>query len=101
MLLIASMLIFINFFNPSRTPTDLKDVSQYPDLFEKLAEDGNGWKPWTARELQNLAGKNIIRVLMEVENVREEMKNNLPVESLIPTAELLLVEPDQSCRTDM
>lgn len=66
-----------------------------------MAEDGNGWKPWTGRELQNLAGKNIIRVLMEVENVKEEMKNMVPVESLIPTVELLAVEPDQSCRTDL
>lgn len=84
-----------------RTPTDLQDVSKYPDLFEKLAEDGNGWKPWTARELQNLAGKNIIRVLMEVENVKEDLKNISPVESLILKEELLLVEPDQTCRTNL
>lgn len=70
-------------------------------MFEKLAEDGNGWKPWNARELQNLAGKNIIRVLMEVENVKENLKNILPVESLIFKEELLLVEPDQTCRSNL
>lgn len=70
-------------------------------MFEKLAEDGNGWKPWTGRELQNLAGKNIIRVLMEVENVKQAMRNIAPVESLIENKELLLVEPDQSCRTNL
>lgn len=66
-----------------------------------MAEDGNDWKPWTARELQNLAGRNIIRVLMEVENVKEDMKNQVPTESLIHPVELLAVEPDQSCRTDL
>lgn len=70
-------------------------------MFEKLAEDGNGWKPWTGRELQNLAGKNIIRVLMEVENVKQAMRNIAPVESLIENKDLLLVEPDQSCRTNL
>lgn len=94
-------LFLIKFLSSIRTPTDLKDVSQYPDLFEKLAQDGNGWKPWTGRELQNLAGKNIIRVLMEVENVKADMKGIQPGEVLIGKEELLLVEPDQSCRTDL
>lgn len=45
-------------------PEGLEDVSKYPDLFLELAERG-----WTGNDLEKLAGKNLIRVFKDVEQV--------------------------------
>jgi len=47
----------------------LEDVSKYPDLFDRLAENRPGEPTWTSEDLQKLAGLNLIRVLQEVEKV--------------------------------
>ncbi|XP_055644546.1 uncharacterized protein LOC129780377 [Toxorhynchites rutilus septentrionalis] len=51
------------------TPRDLEDVGSYPRLFAELL--GNGW---TAEELEKLAGRNLLRVLEEVEKVRDNQR---------------------------
>ena len=52
---------------PSRTPSGLEDVSKYPALFAGLLASGT----WTLDDLKKLAGLNFLRVLREVERVRE------------------------------
>jgi hypothetical protein len=47
----------------------LEDVSKYPDLFDRLAENRPGEPTWTNEDLEKLAGLNLIRVLEEVEKV--------------------------------
>nr|XP_029708889.1 LOW QUALITY PROTEIN: uncharacterized protein LOC109419840 [Aedes albopictus] len=51
------------------TPRGLEDVSTYPRLFAELLGLG-----WTAEELEKLAGRNLLRVLEEVEKVRENQR---------------------------
>uniref|UniRef100_A0A1B0D474 Dipeptidase n=1 Tax=Phlebotomus papatasi TaxID=29031 RepID=A0A1B0D474_PHLPP len=51
------------------TPKGLEDVSTYPMLFAELMGDG-----WTAEELTKLAGQNFLRVMSEVERVRDSQK---------------------------
>lgn len=51
------------------TPKGLEDVSTYPTLFAELLGDG-----WTEVELRKLAGENFLRVLREVEAVRDKQK---------------------------
>lgn len=51
------------------TPTGLEDVSKYPTLFAELIGFG-----WTIEELTKLAGGNLLRVLKEVEVIRDKMK---------------------------
>ncbi|KDR16715.1 dipeptidase 1-like [Zootermopsis nevadensis] len=56
-----------------RVPTGLEDVSKYPDLFDRLA-NSRPWEPeWSTEDLEKLAGLNLIRVLEEVEKVRDEL----------------------------
>ena len=45
-------------------PTDLNDVSKYPNLFALLMQSG-----WTESDLVKLANGNLLRVLTAVENV--------------------------------
>ncbi|XP_059617983.1 uncharacterized protein LOC132262665 [Phlebotomus argentipes] len=52
------------------TPKGLEDVSTYPMLFAELMGDG-----WTAEELTKLAGQNFLRVMSEVERVRDAQKS--------------------------
>lgn len=85
----------------SETPIGLEDVSKYPDLFDKLAEKGHGYEPWTSDELMRLAGRNLLRVFKEVENVRDSLKHEEPYEDLIPYADLIRDNPTQGCRTDV
>ncbi|GBF64770.1 dipeptidase [Trichophyton mentagrophytes] len=49
-------------------PTGLEDVSHYPDLIQELANRGIG-----AEDLKNVMGRNILRVLSEVETVAAKM----------------------------
>ena len=51
------------------TPQGLEDVSSYPVLFAELLGDG-----WTMDELTKLAGQNFLRVLAEVESIRDKKK---------------------------
>jgi membrane dipeptidase len=71
-------------------PIALEDVSQYPNLFDLLGEDGHGWEPWTKEELKKLAGLNLIRVFKEVEEVRDMLKSveNI-IDEPIPYADVL------------
>lgn len=85
----------------SETPVGLEDVSKYPDLFDKLAESGHGYEPWTQDELEKLAGLNLLRVMKEVESVRDSLKHEQPYEDLIPYADLIRDNPTQGCRTDV
>ncbi|KAI4481008.1 hypothetical protein M0802_014052 [Mischocyttarus mexicanus] len=50
----------------NRTPAGLEDVSKYPELFAELLARG-----WSERDIQKLAGLNLIRVFKAVEQVRE------------------------------
>jgi hypothetical protein len=50
-------------------PAGLEDVSKYPDLFDRLAENRPGEPTWTNEDLEKLAGLNLLRVLEEVEKV--------------------------------
>ncbi|XP_059163138.1 dipeptidase 1-like [Physella acuta] len=59
----------------------LEDVSKYPDLFEALVKSNETWSP---EDIENLAGKNLIRVFKEVEKVKQDLINQPPSEDLIP-----------------
>jgi len=47
-----------------RVPTDLEDVSKYPNLFAELLRRG-----WSEKDLEKLAGRNMLRVMRRVEQV--------------------------------
>lgn len=63
-------------------PLGLEDVSKYPNLFAELLKDPS----WSEDDLGLLAGKNILRVLKSVENVRDYWKLSAisPMETLSP-----------------
>ncbi|XP_017479324.1 PREDICTED: uncharacterized protein LOC108368885 isoform X1 [Rhagoletis zephyria] len=51
-------------------PVGLEDVSKYPDLLATLLQDHN----WSEQDIAMLAGKNFLRILETVENVRDYWK---------------------------
>ncbi|KAH8378216.1 hypothetical protein KR093_010192 [Drosophila rubida] len=51
------------------TPKGLEDVSSYPTLFAELLGGG-----WTIDELTKLAGGNFLRVMQQVEKIRDDKK---------------------------
>ncbi|XP_070075821.1 uncharacterized protein [Drosophila takahashii] len=51
------------------TPKGLEDVSSYPTLFAELLGGG-----WTIDELTKLAGGNFLRVMQQVEKLRDDKK---------------------------
>lgn len=53
------------------TPRDVTDVSHFPLIFAALLEDTEF--EWTQEDLEKVASKNIIRVLKQVEQVRDEL----------------------------
>ena len=53
--------------NNSRVPVGLPDVGHYPELFVALLDSGT----WDVEDLKKLAGLNFLRVLTEVEQVKE------------------------------
>jgi len=65
-----------------KLPTGLENVSKYPQLLARLADDG-----WTDEELKKLAGLNILRVYKEVEDVAAKLKMKVH-EDLLPAAAL-------------
>ncbi len=52
------------FYTDDRVPEGLEDVSQYPNLFGKLLDNG-----WSEENLAKLAGLNLLRVFRDVEKV--------------------------------
>ncbi|XP_014609660.1 PREDICTED: dipeptidase 1 [Polistes canadensis] len=68
------------------TPAGLEDVSKYPELFAELLARG-----WSERDIQKLAGLNLIRVFKAVEQVRDRMAaaGMEPLEEEIPSEDIL------------
>ena len=50
-------------------PQGLEDVSMYPDLFAELLRRG-----YSGEELKDIAGRNLLRVMREVEQVSERLR---------------------------
>lgn len=83
-------------------PKGLEDVSKYPDLFDRLAENGHGYEPWTREELKKLAGLNLIRVFKIVEKIRDSMKNSKVLDDPVPYVDIKSENPNVAdCRTDI
>ncbi|XP_065362087.1 dipeptidase 1 [Calliphora vicina] len=63
-------------------PIGLEDVSKYPELLATLLEDPN----WSEEDVAMLAGKNFLRIMETVENVREFWKRAAitPIEQTEP-----------------
>lgn len=57
------------FLHISSTPSGLEDASKYPVLFAELMGVG-----WTVEELTKLASGNFLRVMSEVETIRDKMR---------------------------
>ncbi|XP_057317374.1 dipeptidase 1-like [Hydractinia symbiolongicarpus] len=72
-------------------PIGLEDVSKFPEILVKLAEQG-----WTDYELRNLAGGNIIRVFKKVERISRWMLGKQPSEMLMQPSQFLNV--NNTCR---
>ena len=53
-------------FHLQRVPKGLEDVSRYPYLFAELLADS---ERWTEEDIAKLAGRNLIRVFRQVEQV--------------------------------
>lgn len=84
-------------------PVGLEDVSKYPQLFDLLAnpdENYDDFTPWTAEELKQLAGENILRVMRAVEQVSRDMADVVPIEELIPDEDIYELQNNQYCKTD-
>ncbi|XP_066589777.1 dipeptidase 1-like isoform X2 [Prorops nasuta] len=69
-------------------PVGLEDVSKYPDLFDRLYEAREGEPTWSIEDLEKLAGRNLIRVFLAVENVRDSLASTIPYEDIINGQEL-------------
>ncbi|KAK3594955.1 hypothetical protein CHS0354_009344 [Potamilus streckersoni] len=69
----------------------LEDVSKFPYLFAELIK-----RKWTDEDLKKLAGLNILRVLKEAEQVKQELSYLPPYEDLLPVKEYV----NTTCRTD-
>ncbi|RZC38394.1 Peptidase M19 domain containing protein [Asbolus verrucosus] len=70
-------------------PQGLEDVSSYPTLFAELIGTGK----WSVEDLKKLAGLNFLRVLQDVEKIRDEFKKaNVP-----PYEDVLLPRPKSNC----
>ncbi|ELT93254.1 hypothetical protein CAPTEDRAFT_215136 [Capitella teleta] len=76
-----------------RLPIGMEDVSKYPALFAELVMRG-----WSDDDLEKLAGRNLVRVFREVEQVRDNMAaaGEKPLYDWIPEEDL---PEDLSCRT--
>lgn len=86
----------------TKVPAGLEDVSKYPNLFDKLAESGHGYEPWSKEELKKLAGLNLIRVFEDVERVRDSLKGEEIMDDPIPYNDITNENPNVgTCRTDI
>ncbi|GAB0093963.1 Dipeptidase [Sergentomyia squamirostris] len=81
-------------------PVGLEDVSKYPDLFDKLAQSGHGYEPWSLQDLKKLAGLNLLRVMRAVEQVAAGLVTKQPYELLIPNEDIYNFNENQTCKTD-
>ncbi|GAA6096880.1 dipeptidase 3 [Tachysurus ichikawai] len=76
-------------------PQGLEDVSKYPALIGELLR-----REWSEVELAGVLRFNFLRVFENVEKIRDELRNTLPSEIVIPLAEaqnkcrLVLAHPD-------
>ncbi|XP_011055902.1 PREDICTED: dipeptidase 1 isoform X2 [Acromyrmex echinatior] len=68
------------------TPTGLEDVSKYPELFAELLAHG-----WSEKDIQKLAGLNLIRVFKAVEQIRDNLaaEGMEPLEEEIPQEDII------------
>ena len=55
-------------------PIGLEDVSRYPNLFARLLQRPG----WTIDDIKKVAGLNILRVMKDVERVKEELADERP-----------------------
>ncbi|XP_065214336.1 dipeptidase 1-like isoform X2 [Planococcus citri] len=55
----------------NHTTRGLEDVSHYPDLLTTLLRDHD----WNETQIKKLVGLNVLRVLQQVEKVRDELQN--------------------------
>eukprot|EP00054_Salpingoeca_dolichothecata_P014662 m.83211 g.83211 ORF g.83211 m.83211 type:complete len:375 (+) comp21104_c1_seq6:337-1461(+) len=63
-------------------PVGLEDVSKYPDLFAELIR-----RNYTDKDLQKIAGENLLRVFSAAEQVRDSMASTTtPIEDYLPQA---------------
>ena len=76
---------YLEFFF-DRFPQGLENVSKYPYIFAALLDDTE--YIWTKEQLGKLASGNLIRVLQEVENVRDALSYEEPYQVLIPIQDL-------------
>ncbi|OAD57717.1 Dipeptidase 1 [Eufriesea mexicana] len=79
----------------NKTPKGLEDVSKYPELFAELLRSGK----WNVLDLKKVAGLNLLRVLRQVERVRDDMRTA----GMTPSEEYLQDSPDTtgSCALDI
>lgn len=71
-------------------------------MFDKLAETGHVYEPWTKDDLKKLAGLNLIRVFKDVERVRDAKKHEKIIDDFIPYDDIIKENPDViTCRTDI
>uniref|UniRef100_UPI003AAF3493 dipeptidase 1 n=1 Tax=Centroberyx gerrardi TaxID=166262 RepID=UPI003AAF3493 len=73
----------------TRVPEGLEDVSKVPALVAELLRRG-----WTDDEVKSALGNNLLRVLSEVEKVRDSLNGTVPDDVPIPYDEV-----KNSCRT--
>ena len=78
----------------SSGPNGLDDSSKYPNLFAVLLEDG-----WTEEELGKLASGNLIRVLKEVEGMRDFLSIEAPYQANMPVEDFNAPE-ETACRSE-
>ncbi|XP_015110060.1 dipeptidase 1 [Diachasma alloeum] len=78
----------------NKTPRGLEDVSRYPELFAELLRSGK----WDVLDLKKVAGLNLLRVLRQVERVRDEMRT-----AGVKASEEFLASPDTTgnCALDI
>ncbi|XP_041844423.1 dipeptidase 1 [Melanotaenia boesemani] len=67
----------------TRLPEGLEDVSKVPNLVAELLRRG-----WTDEEVKDALGNNLLRVMRDVEKVRENMKEEKPDDIPIPYDEV-------------
>ncbi len=51
-------------------PLGLEDVSTYPNLFARILQRPG----WTIEDIKKIAGLNILRVMRDVESIRDDLK---------------------------
>ncbi|XP_071823649.1 dipeptidase 1-like isoform X2 [Apostichopus japonicus] len=60
-------------------PNDLEDVSKYPNLIAALIQNG-----WSEENIKKLIGGNLLRAMRAMEDVRDSMAGEIPLEENMP-----------------